>query len=253
MLDCARKHGSAAERPLARRTLSQVDDDDYETIPIRRPVDRSRQTFSAAMVATMVLAVGTGTAVYDVFSAVLLRPLPYPNAGRLVDMWNTFPGLDIPQARQSVGTYLSYRQSSRMIEDLAMCDAIPATLVYSDPTERPERIRAAITTASRFSLLGARPIAGRLFTSADEQAGAPAVAIIDERLWRARFGATPSIVGTKVLVDGVQREIIGVVPATLAYPKAETRLWEPFVIDPKIEGGYFPTTSGPPGSERKLY
>lgn len=196
--------------------------------------------FTAATIATIALTIGAGCAVFALVDAVLLRPLPYPHAERLVGLWHTMPGLEIPLAKQAPGTYVLYRESAKSFEDMGVYVALAATLTYPDRRDlAPERVRLSWTTPSVFSVLGARPLRGRLFTDADAQHGAPDVAVISERLWRTRFGGR-DVLGHTIDVDGQPRRIIGIMPASFAFPETGTPMWAPLgaVVDPTYVGGF---------------
>ncbi len=166
-------------------------------------------------------------------NAVLLRPLPYPESDRLVGLWHSFPGLGVPQAEQAPGTYASYRRSAKLFEDMGADGPMPVTITYHNPRLSPERLRAGAVTGSIFSVLRVRPVMGRTLTHADEQPGAPPVAVIGERLWRQRFDGDRHIIGRAIQVDRVEREIVGVVPTGMGFPESDTQLWIPFDVEPK--------------------
>lgn len=184
-------------------------------------------TYTAASVTTIALAVATACAVFALVNAVILRPLPYPRAERLVGMWHTLPGVDIPLAKQSLGTYVIYRENARSFEASGVFVSLAATLNFAASDASPERVRVAWTTPSVFDVLGARTLIGRLFGDADAAHGARDVALISEHLWRSRFAADPAIVGKLIDVDAVQRTIVGVMPASFAFPEPRTPVWIP--------------------------
>ncbi|HVA57784.1 MAG TPA: ADOP family duplicated permease [Gemmatimonadaceae bacterium] len=191
------------------------------------------RTFSAAVVATVGLAVGAGCAVFGLVDHVLLRPLPYPNADRLVGLWHSFPGVGISLGGQSPGTYFAYRRSAKVFEDIGSYDASAVSVVYPDPRLSPERVRAGVVTASIFSMLGVRPLLGRTLDEADNARGAPPVVVISEGMWHDRFGGHADVLGKEIEVGGLNREIVGVLPATFAFPEPATQLWIPFGPDPQ--------------------
>src|SRR5437764_1769563 len=170
------------------------------------------KTFSVATTLTIALAVGAGCAVFGLVNAVLLRRLPYPHADRLVGVWHTMPGVNLPVVKQAPGTYILYRDASRSFEEIGVYVSMAATLAYPDRDLNPERVRLGWMTPSTFAVLGAKPLFGRLFTDADAPASAPRVVVISERLWRSRFGGDRHVLGQHLDVDGESREIIGVMP-----------------------------------------
>ncbi|HEY7236061.1 MAG TPA: ABC transporter permease, partial [Gemmatimonadaceae bacterium] len=191
-----------------------------------RSLARSRG-FAVATTGTIALAVAAGCAVFGLVDAVLLRPLPYPHSDRLVGLWHTMPGVSIPIAKQAPGTYVLYREAAKSFEDMGVYIALAATLTYPDRDLPPERIRLSWMTASVFSVLGAKPLLGRLFADSEAHGGTPGVVLISERFWRRRFGGDLRVVGRTLDVDGVPAQIIGVMPQSFAFPEATTPVWAP--------------------------
>ena len=128
--------------------------------------------FTAAMIATIALAVGAGCSVFALVNAVLLRPLPFPEPDRLVGLWHTMPGLNVPLAKQALGTYAVYRDDATSFESMGLHITLAATLTYPTPDVAVERARVDYVTASTFETLRARPLLGRLLVASDEKPGA---------------------------------------------------------------------------------
>ena len=197
------------------------------------------RSFALAGVTTIALAVGAGCAVLTVVRAVLLRPLPYPESDRLVGLWHTAPGIGMSILEQSSGTYLSYRKSAQSFESIGAYGGGIATVSYADPTLAPERVPVSWVTASLLQTLRVRPVVGRLFTDADEQGDAHLVTLLSEGFWRTRLGANPNVVGRTLRVDGINTQILGVLPASFAFPGSDVRLWVTFTIPPSQYLGSF--------------
>lgn len=196
--------------------------------------------FSIATIGTISLAIGAGCAVFAVVNAVLLRPLPYPDSDRLVGLWHTMPGLGVQIAKQAPGTYAAYREGATSFEAMGVYVSLAATLSYRMPDLPPERVRVGYMTASAFSVLGARPLVGRLFTDSEAVKGALPVALISEALWKTRFGGRNALTGDVIDVDGTPRQIIGVMPASFGFPEARTPVWLPLDIsNPTYVGNFF--------------
>ena len=179
--------------------------------------------FGAATVGTVALAVGAACTLFAVMNPILLRPLPYPNADRLVGLWYTMPGLGLSTVKQSLATYVIDREYAKTLEAVGVYVSLASTLSYERSDAPPERARVTYATPSVFTVLGARPIIGRLFTDSDTGRGAPV--IISEALWRTRFGADPDVVGRTLGVDGAPHQVIGVMPSSFAFPQATTPAW----------------------------
>jgi putative ABC transport system permease protein len=195
-----------------------------------RSLARAR-TFTVAMTATIALAVGAGCAAFALVDTVLLRPLPYPDSDRLVGLWHAFPGIGMPIVRQAPGTYASYRTSARLFESIGAFGVGQATIASGAAAE-PERLPGAGVAPSIFSMLRARPLLGRVPVDADEQEGAPPVVVINEAYWRTRLAATPNVLGRTIRVNDIEREIVGVMPASFAFPGSDVRVWMPANVRP---------------------
>ena len=194
---------------------------------------RRAPAYTLACVATIALAVGAGSTVFTLVDTVLLRPLPYPESDRLVGLWHTFPGIGLTLVGQSEGTYLSYRAATQSFESIGAYGGGVATVEVPRSSRAPERVNISWVTGSLFRTLGAHPIVGRLFNDADEQGDAHLVAVLSEPFWRAHFSADPNIVGHTLRVDGINTEILGVLPASFAFPRSDVGVWVTFTV-PRI-------------------
>jgi predicted permease len=196
--------------------------------------------FSATVVLTLTIGIGSAAAIFAVVNAVLLRPLPYGHPDRLVGAWHDLPPVSLMHAQQTVGTYFTYKKFARSIEGIAIYDDGSANVSDPDGRADPERITAAWTTANLIPLLEVAPIVGRFFTEAEDVPRGPNVAVISEGLWRSRFGGDRSVIGKKLLVFGRSTEVVGVMPSTFRFPSAGTQLWLPRRLDPNdpFPGGF---------------
>jgi predicted permease len=163
---------------------------------------------TGAAILTLALGVGGNTAVFSVVHAVILRPLPYPDPDRLVELSDISPAN--AGFRVSALNYLSWAERSRSFDALAAFGGVTVNLTGEGDAER--LIGTAIT-ASMFRVLGLQPIAGRpLRDDDDEQPGSDRVALLSETFWQRRFGRNPAIIGQSIALDGQRHEVIGVVP-----------------------------------------
>lgn len=178
--------------------------------------------FTLTVVATLGLGIGATTAVFTLVDAVLLRPLPYADSERLVVVQHTAPGFGVEVGGQSDGTYLHYDKGNRSFQAMGAYLENVVTLTDRDD---PEQIPIALVTPSVFSILGVKPKLGRLFTEADAASDAPSGVLMSHEMWVSRYGSDPNIVGRTVEVNRRQREVVGVLPPGVAFPKRETRLW----------------------------
>jgi len=177
--------------------------------------------FLALTVLTIAIGVGANAAIFSIVNAVLLRPLPFPRAGELVLVTDANR-----QTRQSNGdaspaNFLDWRARQQSFTAMAAFRQAAFTMSTSD---RPERVTGAIVNANFFDVLAAAPAQGRSFAAADEQPGAPRVAILSDGLWRQRFFARPEAIGQTVRFNDEPHTIVGVMPPGIDYPD-KARLW----------------------------
>ena len=184
----------------------------------RQLVKQPGFTFIAVLV--LALGIGANTAIFSVVNAVLLRPLPYPHSEQLVLLRERLLGPSgFESGSVSYMNYLDWRAAQKSFTDLALARTEGVSLSASDGTSPPEAIRAGRITANYLSILQVPPLIGRDFVEGDDVPGAAKVALISERVWRKQFGALPIAIGQRLNVDGVPREIIGVVSERVRFPR----------------------------------
>ena len=191
--------------------------------------------FTTAAVVTLALGVGATTAVFSVVNGVLLRPLPFAKSDRLVDLSHTLAVSGATHVDQSDATFLYYRRANHVFQDVAVYRQVGVNLsdpVSSGDASRSERIAAARVSASAFRVLRASPRLGRTFRDEEDRPEAAPVVVIGQRLWERTFGGDRSIIGRRVEVDGVLRQVVGIMPASFRWPTATTEVWIPIGIDP---------------------
>src|SRR6187401_1444631 len=175
--------------------------------------------FAALAILAFALGIGANTAIFSVVNAVLLRPLPYPHSERLVLLRERLLGPSgFESGSVSYMNYLDWRAAQKTFTDLALARTEGVSLSASDGTSPPEAARAGRITANYLSILQVPPLIGRDLAEADDVPGAAKVALISERVWRKQFGPLPTAIGQRLNVDGVPREIIGVVSERVRFP-----------------------------------
>jgi putative ABC transport system permease protein len=175
--------------------------------------------FTAVAVGTLALAIGANAGMFTVVDRVLLDPLPFVHPGRLLAVYGTAPGSQLPREfGLSYEFYFQYRQQSKLVDDVAVFDGGTSTLRVGD---RVERISMAWPTASLFSTLGAKPILGRLPTPDDEDR----VCVISYALWQTWFGGDSSVIGKTYDVSYGRRQVVGVMGRDFHFPLDRTMLW----------------------------
>ena len=192
-----------------------------------------RRSPSFTVTAGLTLAIGLGAcaAIFAVVNGVLLRPLPYGRPDRLVTALYDMPGVNLSHEPQAAFSYFTNRRLAHTIEDIGVYDQSAVNVSEPDGTTPPQRIPAALVTASLLRLLEVPPILGRTFTEDEDRPGGPSVIVIGETMWRERFAADPDIIGRTLDVNGSTRRIVGVMPRRFRFP-AITQLWLPLAIDP---------------------
>ncbi|AHG89736.1 permease [Gemmatirosa kalamazoonensis] len=198
--------------------------------------------FVAAAVLVLALGIGATTATFSLVNAVLLEPLPYPRADRLVRLTQTasLPGLSTVD--QSDASVMLYQRDAASFEGIAAwwSDNVDADIEPSAPSQAPARVQIARVTANLLDVLRVRPAIGRGFAPGEDRAGAPRVILLSDRLWRERYHGDPHAIGRRILVNEVPRTIVGVMPRGFGYPASTVDLWIPLTWDPaNVRAGRF--------------
>jgi predicted permease len=184
--------------------------------------------FFAVTVVTLALGIGATTSIYSVIEGVLLRPLPYPEPGRIVQLWQV--GEKGGQGQFSDPNFDDVRTQSRSFVSLA--EFTSSSVVSVTGTPEPVRVRGSEVTSDFFAVLGVRPIRGRLFDPDElKEGGIPAV-VISEGFWRRYLGASPAFARTSLTFEGRSFAIVGVMPDILNVPTG-TDLWVPRELSPR--------------------
>jgi len=202
-----------------------------------------RRGVTVAAIVTLGLGIGATTAIYAFVDALLLRPLPYPEPGRLVAAFETAP--DQPRRAVAPANFLDWRRDLGQVAELAGYYTHARTI---DPGTGAERLRASSVSANFFAVLGVHAAIGRAFQPAeDAEAGARRV-VLSQEAWRTLFGAEPGIAGRSVRVDEVPHEVVGVMPEGFLAPEPAD-LWV-------LGNGGVPGLAGFPGdlsTERDIH
>src|SRR5438105_1473972 len=173
--------------------------------------------FTAIAILTLALAIGANTAIFSVVNALLLQPLPYPHPEQLVRIRESTPVFR--SGSVSYPNYVDWRANQRGFTDLALYRWGDANLSGTGVDNEPEHIVAARVTFNFLSILGIPPLLGRDFRESDDLPGSRKVVLISEGLWKTRFGSSAGVIGQQTTLDGVSREIIGVLPSQVQIPR----------------------------------
>ncbi|HEY1656743.1 MAG TPA: ABC transporter permease [Candidatus Sulfotelmatobacter sp.] len=170
---------------------------------------RKSPGFTAVVVLTLALGIGANTAIFSVVNGVLLNPLPFHNASRVVSMFEATPNFS--NGSISYPNFLDWQRDNRSFEAMAAFRLTDGSITG---VGQPENVRAQRVSATFFPILGVNPILGRNFTPEEDQRGAGATALISEGLWKRKFGSDRNVVGKRLIVAGQPHTIIGVIPAS---------------------------------------
>src|SRR5918998_3885773 len=156
--------------------------------------------FSLIAIITLALGIGANTAIFSVVDAVLLRPLPYPEANRLVFLWSTMNARGVLQSGSALPDYHGWRDHNKVFDGLG-------AFYYGDfnlatENEPPERIQGAYISANLFQVLQVSPAMGRLFIPEEEQFGRHRVVLLSDKLWQRRFGSAQNVIGRDIRLAG---------------------------------------------------
>jgi putative ABC transport system permease protein len=191
---------------------------------VRNPV------FTLIAVVTLALGIGANTAIFSVVDAVLLRPLPYPDANRLVFLWSTMNLQGVPMSGSALPDYHVWRDQNKVFDGLA-------GFYYGDfnlttANEPPERVQGAYITANLFQVLRVSPAFGRLFAAEEEQFGRHRVVLLSDKLWQRHFGGNPNILGMEIRLAGQSYTVAGVMPRDMPFfdNLPEVELWTPIAF-----------------------
>jgi putative ABC transport system permease protein len=195
---------------------------------------RRAPAFSLPAVLTLAIGIGASTAVFSLVQAFLLRPLPYPDASRLVLVWEQLRVLGIDRFPAPVGDFVDYKNENRVFDDMG---AVEDTHLVLRAGDYPERVFAVRTTANVFPMMGLRAALGRTFWPSENQPGHGNAAVLSDVLWRERFGSDRAILGKDIVLDGKNYRVVGVLAHnarfSLGYPQTPD-IWLPLplVADP---------------------
>jgi putative ABC transport system permease protein len=219
------RHTSGGERQPARARVETV----VQDLRFALRGWRRAPGFTAVVLVTLSLAIGANTAIFSALNAVLLTPLPYPNANRLVRLIGDNPLTGTTDSAISAADFLDWRRDARSFEQLGALATYSTSMRGASDAAYAERIAAA-EEFNLAAVLGVGPAAGRDFTPADVRPDVASAAIISDGLWHRRFGANPAIVGAPLRPDR-PTVVVGVLPPGLTYPD-DVDLWVPAFLDP---------------------
>ena len=192
--------------------------------------------FTAVVVLTLGLAIGANSAIFSVVDGVLLRPLPYPGADRLLLVWEADRFSGTTREDASVPDYYDIREQNHSFAAVGAFEQQPLTL--TEPAAEPVRLVGGKVSRDIPGVLGISPRLGRGFSAAEDAPGGPRVALLSEELWQTRFGGDPGVLDRVIHLDGEPYTVVGVLPAAVAFPSEHTDLWVPLQQGPATTPRY---------------
>jgi len=185
-----------------------------------------RPGFTAIAVITLMLGIGANTAIFSVVNAVLLRPLPFSDPGRLTQLWEAKVSKGRDEIPASYPNFADWRDRNRVFEQVAAYSEWNFNLTGIG---EPERIRSAIVSPEFFSVLGIKPLRGRVFLPGEDERGKDLVVVIGESLWQRKFNSDPNIIGRSINLDDKSFTVAGVIARGVHAPllPGEIELWAP--------------------------
>jgi predicted permease len=189
--------------------------------------------FTLLAALTLALGIGANAAIFSVANAVLLKPLPYPDSGRLAIVYSQFPSMGFDHFWVDPVEFTEYRERNQSFSDLG---AYRPTFVNVAGRDEPVRVQGAVASAGLLSALRVNPELGHYYTPKEDLPNVEKVVVISDALWRRAFGADRGIVGRRIQVDSLDRTVIGVMPPGFTVGDKRVDAWVPLALDPLNPG-----------------
>jgi predicted permease len=190
---------------------------------------RRQPLFAAVTIVTLALGIGANTTVFSVVNGVLLKPLPLDDPEELVGVWHSAPGWGVNGfLNQGAATYFTYREESRVFEEIGMWKPGQVSITGLD---RPERVTSMLVTDGTLPLLGIQPLLGRTFTPADDSPDAARTVVLSYGYWRLRLAEDSSVIGNTLTIEGRPHDVIGVLQPGFDFFQVDPAVYLPFQFD----------------------
>ena len=189
---------------------------------------RKSPSFTVVALLTLALGVGANTAIFSLVDGILLVPLPYSKPEELVSVTGTYPR----------GGFVAMRERVHTMDVATYAEGHEFNLTGLG---EPVRLTGTLASAELFSVLGTRPELGRIFYRGEDAAGQDNYVVLSHALWQQRFGSDTSIIGRAIEIEGVRRQVLGVMPADFRFPSPKTQIWLPLHNDPRNTLSYWAT------------
>lgn len=196
---------------------------------------RNNLTFTVVAVLALALGIGANTAMFSVAYGMLLRPLPYAGADRVAVVYMNYSPRDFRFGTMCIRDYLIWKENNRAFENPSLFRSLRMDI--GGDAGVPEQVQGASVTAGFFSTLGVRPLIGRTFLAGEDKPASGSLAVLNESIWKRRFGASAGVLGQTILVNGVPSVVIGVVRDSFRFPRRETEVWTNLPLNPPARYG----------------
>jgi putative ABC transport system permease protein len=196
---------------------------------------RKNPAFTAVAILALALGIGANTAMFSVAYGVLLRPLPYPDAGRLTAVYMRYFPRDFAFGTLCIRDYLTWKENNHVFEEPTLFRNLRMDIGGREAA--PEQVQGATVTAGFFTTLDVRPLIGRAFAPGEDQPAAAPLAVLGENIWRRRFAASPGVLGQTMLVNGTPHTVIGVMSGDVRLPNRLTEVWTNLRLVPPTRYG----------------
>lgn len=190
---------------------------------------RKNRGFAFTALVTLALCIGANTAIFSMLYALVIKPLPYREPARIVEVYNSFPKVGLNKLPSNIVQYLDFQEHAPAFAHLALWQPREYTLGEDGG---PSRLQGVMATSQIFDVLGLHPLIGRFFTAANQVPGAQRVLVLTESFWTSHFHADPAVLGQTVRLDGEPFEIIGVAPHDFEAFDARARFVSPISWPP---------------------
>jgi predicted permease len=191
---------------------------------------RRNPGFAAVAILTLAIGIGANIVIFSVVNGILLKPLPFPDSGRVVTIWETFANRNVTRGTASAAEYLDWRDINHVFQELSASRALSFSITGGGD---PERVWGSQVSGNFFRMLRVTPLIGRDFTPEDEQIGHEQVVLLSYGLWQRRFGGDSGILGKTILLDEKPFTVIGVLPRSFSLygTLPDFELWKPFAFN----------------------
>jgi putative ABC transport system permease protein len=187
--------------------------------------------FAAAAILTVALGIAATTTMFSIVYGVVLRPLPYREPDRLVNIWTTAAKRGLPRAYVGMANVYDWKARNHVFEDIAALRAVGNFNLTGEG--EPERLNGSRVSSNLFPVLGVTPLLGRVFTEDEDEIGHEHVALLTYGLWARRFSSDPGIIGRTIALNGVAHTVVGVMRPDFAFPTREFQIYIPLTFDPE--------------------